>query len=118
MENMRKLLLLVTLLCLFSQISKAQNVAVKTNGLYWGIAAPNAGVEFATGRKMTMELFGAIDHGRSGIRMHDSGWFNQSCVIGFVNLMRVISSAFISTVHNTMPLFETKYMTAIWLAED
>ncbi len=50
--------------------------------------------------------------------MHDSGWFNQSCVIGFVNLMRVISSAFISTVHNTMPLFETKYMTAIWLAED
>lgn len=32
---------------------------MKTNGLYWAALAPNAGVEFTLGKKMTLELFGA-----------------------------------------------------------
>ena len=56
---MRKLLLVAVFLCGFVQISKAQNIAVKTNVLYWGTLAPNAGVEFQVDRKMTLEFFGA-----------------------------------------------------------
>ncbi len=39
----------------------AQNVAIKTNGLYWLTTTPNATAEFATGRKWTIELMGAYN---------------------------------------------------------
>ena len=40
---------------------KAQDVALKTNGLYWLATTPNVGVEFATSRKVTVELMGAYN---------------------------------------------------------
>lgn len=36
---------------------KAQNVALKTNLLYWGTATPNLGLEAAVGGKHTVQLF-------------------------------------------------------------
>lgn len=56
---MRKLLLVVVALCGFMPLVRAQHVAVKTNALCWGVLAPNLGVEFGAGRRVTVELFGA-----------------------------------------------------------
>lgn len=56
---MRKILLFATFFCLLLPAAKAQNVAVKTNILYLGFATPNAGVEFNTGKRTTLELSGA-----------------------------------------------------------
>lgn len=39
----------------------AQDVALKTNGLYWLATTPNLGVEVAFSRKVTMELTGAYN---------------------------------------------------------
>ena len=39
----------------------AQDVAVKTNGLYWLTTTPNIGMEFATSNKFTIELTGAYN---------------------------------------------------------
>jgi len=40
---------------------RAQNVAVKTNGLYWLATTPNLGVEAALSRKVTLELSAAYN---------------------------------------------------------
>ena len=40
---------------------KAQDVALKTNGLYWLATTPNVGVEFAASQKVTVELMGAYN---------------------------------------------------------
>lgn len=54
------LLLILLLSGLFSTLS-AQDVAIKTNGLYWLTTTPNAGVEFALSRKMTLDLSAAYN---------------------------------------------------------
>lgn len=43
------------------QSSSAQDVAVKTNGLYWLATTPNLSAEFATSRKFSLELLGAYN---------------------------------------------------------
>jgi len=60
---MRKFVLLIFMAvsAAFLQKADAQDVAVKTNGLYWATTTPNAAVEFATGRKWTLELMGAYN---------------------------------------------------------
>ncbi len=40
---------------------RAQNVAVKTNGLYWLAITPNVGVEIALSRKVTLDLSAAYN---------------------------------------------------------
>ena len=55
---MRKVLLIVTLLCGFLHTAEAQHFAIKTNSLYWAVLAPNVGIEFGVGRNMTMDLSG------------------------------------------------------------
>lgn len=44
----------------FSTLS-AQDVAIKTNGLYWLATTPNAGIEFALSKKMTLDLSAAYN---------------------------------------------------------
>lgn len=58
-----KKILLVGLLALngIFQTIKAQDVAVKTNGLYWLGTTPNAAAEFALGNKTTLELAAAYN---------------------------------------------------------
>ena len=56
---MRKVLLIVTLLCGFLHTAEAQHFAIKTNSLYWAVLAPNVDFEFGVGPKMTMDLSGA-----------------------------------------------------------
>ena len=54
MDMMKK----VIIGCLFLMIygaAHSQNVAIKTNIPYWATATPNLGMEFALGRKMTLE---------------------------------------------------------------
>ena len=40
---------------------KAQDVAIKTNGLNWLATTPNLGLEFATSNKTTLDLSGAYN---------------------------------------------------------
>ena len=50
----RKLLFLCAFLC-FGGNGNAQNVALKTNALYWGATTPNASVEIGLSRKFTTD---------------------------------------------------------------
>jgi len=60
---MRKIVLLMVLTVMAGiwHVAEAQDVAVKTNGLYWLTTTPNVGVEFATGNKWTLEVAGAYN---------------------------------------------------------
>lgn len=57
----RKIIFLMLLISGFSLTTKAQDVAVKTNGLYWLTTTPNVGLEVALSRKVTLELAGAYN---------------------------------------------------------
>ena len=35
----------------------SQNVALKTNALYWATTTPNLGIEASVGKKSTLQLF-------------------------------------------------------------
>lgn len=50
-----------TIIALCSFRASAQDVALKTNAFYWLATTPNLGVEFATSRKVTIELSGAYN---------------------------------------------------------
>lgn len=58
---MKKILLLI--ICITGWITGifAQDVAIKTNGLYWLTTTPNAGVEFALSNKVTLDISGAYN---------------------------------------------------------
>lgn len=60
MQKIRFLLILMTLICLYGK-SKAQDVALKTNGLYWLTTTTNLDVEVALSNKWTVELLGAYN---------------------------------------------------------
>ena len=47
--------------CGFQQEVSAQDVALKTNGLYWATTTPNLGLEFALNPKWTVDLSGAYN---------------------------------------------------------
>lgn len=60
-QGMRKLLGRALGICLLLTTialpGYSQQVAVKTNGLYWATATPNAGIEFAVNRQTSLEAF-------------------------------------------------------------
>lgn len=58
--SLRRVLLCVSLLVV-SIWCRAQDVAVKTNALYWATTTPNIGVEFAWNNKWTTEIAGAYN---------------------------------------------------------
>lgn len=47
---------ILLLLLILSKSGQAQQVAVKTNLLYWATSTPNLGVEVALSRKLTLDL--------------------------------------------------------------
>lgn len=57
----RKTILAILLAIIIIPMAKAQDVAVKTNGLYWLTTTPNIGAEFALSRKVTLEVAGAYN---------------------------------------------------------
>lgn len=58
----RKILLLILFFVAgFLREASAQDVALKTNALYWAGTTPNLGVEFSLGRKYTLEFSGAYN---------------------------------------------------------
>ncbi len=56
MNVIRKILLTMCLLTL-AIVLRAQDVALKTNALYWATTTPNIGVEASLGKKQTIQLF-------------------------------------------------------------
>lgn len=54
-------MLLVVILTGMTIKTAAQEVAVKTNGLYWLATTPNIGLEVATSNKISLELTGAYN---------------------------------------------------------
>lgn len=52
---------LVLVMGFFSFSLHAQKVGVKTNLVYWATTTPNAGIEFALGKKTTFELTGGLN---------------------------------------------------------
>lgn len=55
----------------------AQELALKTNALYWAASAPNIGVEIGTGRRMTLDLFGSYRPWRLRDEADASFWLVQ-----------------------------------------
>lgn len=55
------LLLFYIGLLFFPFQATGQQVALKTNVLFWAATTPNAGVEFAVGRRFTIDLWGAYN---------------------------------------------------------
>ena len=72
----RKLLFLCAFLC-FGGNGNAQNVALKTNALYWGATTPNASVEIGLSRKFTTDWQLHTILGRLGM--------TERCVSGLCN---------------------------------
>jgi len=58
---MKQNLLFILLLLGICPVLFAQNVAVKTNGLYWLTTTPNAGIELALNKKVTLDLSAAYN---------------------------------------------------------
>ena len=58
---MKQSLLFILLVSGLFPVLFAQNVAVKTNGLYWLTMTPNAGIEFALNKKVTLDLSAAYN---------------------------------------------------------
>lgn len=60
---MRRNLLFLLLLAVMGvmHVVRAQDVAVKTNVLYWAATTPNLGMEFALSQKYTLELAAAYN---------------------------------------------------------
>lgn len=52
-RHLTRILLLLGTMVVFMVRLSAQEIAVKTNGLYWLTTTLNAGVEFATSNKVT-----------------------------------------------------------------
>lgn len=55
----------------------AQDIAAKTNLLYWATTTPNIGMEFGLGEQTTLELTGGYNRGRSTrsrTRSSSTGW--------------------------------------------
>lgn len=55
----------------------AQDIAVKTNLLYWATSTPNIGFEFGLGKRTTLDLVGGIIRGpliKTIIRRSSIGW--------------------------------------------
>ena len=61
MQSMFKRTPMLLLLILSSVITRAQEVALKTNLLGLATTSLNAGLEIGTGRKSTFQLFGALN---------------------------------------------------------
>lgn len=62
MNKLRNRTLLVMLFIISLCVeAPAQDIAIKTNGLYWLTTTPNVGIELAFSRKMTLDLSGAYN---------------------------------------------------------
>ena len=53
----KKVLIGTSLLLMFCFKTSSQDVALKTNALYWATTTPNMGIEAAVGKKHTLQLF-------------------------------------------------------------
>ena len=85
--------LVLLILCGLHQTMSAQDVAVKTNGLYWLATTPNIGAEFALSNKWTAELTGAYNPWTfKDDKNFVSGLFNLKSVIGSVSVLQDTSS--------------------------
>lgn len=58
---MRKILFLILFVTGWTAITSAQEVALKTNSLYWLTTTPNLGIELGLGRKVTLDISGAYN---------------------------------------------------------
>ena len=56
MRNKSHTSILLILFLIVTNYGEAQQVALKTNLLYWATTTPNAGVEIALNRKLTLDL--------------------------------------------------------------
>ncbi len=54
-------ILVLFLACGFLREANAQEVALKTNGLYWATTTPNLGLEMAFNRKWTLDISGGYN---------------------------------------------------------
>lgn len=58
-------------------VIRAQNIAVKTNGLYWLAVTPNIGMEFATADRWSMEVTGCYNPFQFDDEKKLKYWFAQ-----------------------------------------
>lgn len=54
---MKRILSTALIVLAFSTTAMSQNIALKTNALYWATTTPNIGIEASVGKKSTVQLF-------------------------------------------------------------
>ena len=57
----KRLFCLMCLMYLFTSATWGQDIAVKTNGLFWATTTPNLGLEIALSPRYTLDLSGAYN---------------------------------------------------------
>ena len=83
----RRLLMFTILVGGLSWAAVAQNVALKTNLLYWSTVTPNLGLEASIARKHTVQLFYGLNPWEPSGGESLKHWVVQpNTVIGFARL--------------------------------
>lgn len=59
--NRHRIIMLLLMTVGFSFSGKSQDVALKSNALFWGATTPNLGIEVACSPKVTIDLWGAYN---------------------------------------------------------
>ncbi len=73
-----KHILLTAFMVLATAVSaSAQNIAIKTNALYWATTTPNLGVEASVGKKHTVQLFYGLNPWKSSSGKSIRHWVLQ-----------------------------------------
>lgn len=63
---LKRLIIIALLIMPAMSAVRSQNVAIKTNALYWATTTPNLGVEMSLGKKHTAQLFYGLNPWKQG----------------------------------------------------
>ena len=109
----KKIVLLLLFVAGSLSALQAQNVALKTNLLYWATTTPNLGLEASVGRKHTVQLFTVSILGNlPRVKVCVIGCCSPNTVIGSAKVLTVGSWAYMPWAENLMPvisIFREKY---------
>lgn len=99
-------------------IANAQNIAVKTNALYWATLSPNVGLEIKLDRQFTTDLQAVYNPWEFNNGKTMKFWLAQPELrYWFVRPSKVILLEFIFMGHSSMRFPKTRFTTDILLVE-
>ena len=60
-NQLNKVYVVILIFIFYGQQARSQEVTIKTNLAYWATTTPNLGMEFALGKKSTLEISGGLN---------------------------------------------------------